>query len=1780
MSSPVLALADLFVKLFDEGELRQFLAGEPFELREALPSTGMSPKAFAFAAAETLLRYVEADRALFDRLEEARPRRAAEIRRARSRVVPDSPLEPGVVWCDGRYQLDERLGAGGFAEVWRATDRKSAMHVALKILHAYLADDRLARIRFVRGAQALVGLRHPGLVAVHLAEGCEGTRLYYVMDLVEGRSLKQIVEQPDRDRATLIELIGQVGEALAYCHEQGLVHRDVGPHNILVAKDGKARLVDFDLVGGDRFERLTATKPIGALPYLAPELLDGRAAPTPAADVYGLAMTAVFVLVGVECWSNAAALRNAEDLLMYTPADVALREVLRAALQREPQRRTQTVAEFCSALRSASARVGVESATGTPEFTEDGALRLWSTSPPELPKHLADAGVDLWPAEAVAQAVAGSPRSAAAFATIVPHLAGLTRVATVLALRGHRPAWLGLTRKDTPFLVCPGGHVVLYDSGPPDAEDLALARRYAPAGIPAALVDAWPGERPPDVAVLAEEIRRGVQHEPRWRSLARFTRSIEVHEAFDQVIGSSGKVAPRVMDALLGWLAGPPSIAALRGPIGAGRTHGLRLFAAHMAHEARIGGGTPVVLASAHGWRAPLRLSEVLAAAGYTAVESAAIRFAVASGECVLVLDDLDAPAQSMAGPPAYAQVEGELATWARVDGRILVASSPTFALSFDRVFDLATPFEPALSRLAEAMSDRLSNAATRQTGVRLGTISLLQLPQLGRALIEAGRDHGDLGPVRLRPAIERYLQSWCEHASLRAPGLTAEQHRLALETIAAAVWRDYPGLGSKALTRTLVDELPFGGGPAGRSSAQVAVDGAILTPARQNSITDEWLAAERERLMGVPLKPWRRHSERQAERDPDAVYFVHNTIFEVLLASHLARELAEGRLAALGGPRPSPNLCALVCAMPRWQQARAIVEEVLTSGRRVDLSERALLFALADPTLRSSLERPWRLSGAKLGGAALRGARLAGCELERAELVGADLREADLGGARLNGANLSCADLRGASLERANAADARLTGARVDGVNARGASFRGTSLFASSAGVGSPDFANADLAGADLEATLWSAPVGIERAMVEPHSHHCWSTTPGSFRDDAREVTALLSPPAFGWVNDIAWLPDGRALVSIDSSGHVVVWSARPLRPLRRWKAAAFGSTRLAISGDGRLLATWTEGQSARVWDMSSGAETHQGALAGLALSSAAWACTSITLALFASDGTTWLWKPERDALRRLTRAASGPASGAFLRDDTGLLRATATGSVELLDPSTDRVVAYNAYQSSGFGFAVSPDGRRIALKDFHRLAIVDIADGLADGSWLDIEELGTEPAIDWSPDGEYLVLGYGHSGHGAALWSVGARRWSHHLDAAQGRWLRLRFSPDGAWVIGVGAAGEVSLWDPRTGRRLEETARCGPGVAGVTVSPDRKTLLSCCGDKLQIWSLLGSGPPACRALVENELVCLLPDGSGVVAAREGVLAVEDLHGTRRRVLDRSARGGAGAWINGHLTCDQKVLVCRVEDDPRREFAAWELATGRKVLERSMQPGGPTRLYQAYTADLAHGLGIAAGQRAGKAVIDLWLADASLRRIVDQEQRCIYQLAVDAGGMWLASAPDGPAVSLWDLQRYVDEPDEIDARVVKLTTFALEGLLVDRLLFAPQGPTLAVACGDSVSLFDAATRARTHRFDGHGFRVHSLAFSADGRLLAVGDWSGQVRVWRIDTGALIFTAHVLPRGVVTRGARHNGSDHDVLGWYAQLGRHCVPVELFGGALADSEGIARELARELDFDGG
>lgn len=183
------------------------------------------------------------------------------------------PLADDMVLQD-RYRLEERLGRGGMATVWRARDLRLDRLVAVKAPSDALASDPAYVARFEREAQIAAGLSHPNLVAVY-DYGTHGGRPFLVMELIDGPTLAQRFEAGDWDAASRLaqELLG----ALHHIHRAGIVHRDVKPSNVLVGGDGRTRLTDFGIARPRDATSLTQTGLVLGTPrFLAPEVLRGE----------------------------------------------------------------------------------------------------------------------------------------------------------------------------------------------------------------------------------------------------------------------------------------------------------------------------------------------------------------------------------------------------------------------------------------------------------------------------------------------------------------------------------------------------------------------------------------------------------------------------------------------------------------------------------------------------------------------------------------------------------------------------------------------------------------------------------------------------------------------------------------------------------------------------------------------------------------------------------------------------------------------------------------------------------------------------------------------------------------------------------------------------------------------------------------------------------------------------------------------------------------------------------------------------------------------------------------------------------------------------------------------------------------------------------------------------------------------------------------------------------------------------------------------------------------
>jgi serine/threonine protein kinase len=194
---------------------------------------------------------------------------------------------PGVVLGDGRYRLDQLIGSGGMATVWRATDRRLARTVAIKLISDALADDPTYAERFAREARTAAGLSHANLVQVY-DYGADDRRPFLVMEYVDGGTLSERLERGPVRGDEAAAVAGDLLSALACIHSAGILHRDVKPANVLLSSDGRSRITDFGIAHPEDSTRLTQTGHlVGTLRYLAPEVIDGQPA-SRRSDLYAL----------------------------------------------------------------------------------------------------------------------------------------------------------------------------------------------------------------------------------------------------------------------------------------------------------------------------------------------------------------------------------------------------------------------------------------------------------------------------------------------------------------------------------------------------------------------------------------------------------------------------------------------------------------------------------------------------------------------------------------------------------------------------------------------------------------------------------------------------------------------------------------------------------------------------------------------------------------------------------------------------------------------------------------------------------------------------------------------------------------------------------------------------------------------------------------------------------------------------------------------------------------------------------------------------------------------------------------------------------------------------------------------------------------------------------------------------------------------------------------------------------------------------------------------------
>jgi serine/threonine-protein kinase len=279
----------------------------------------------------------------------------------------DEPTSAAAVPRVPGYELLELLGKGGMGEVWRARQVSLSRNVAVKLLPPRFAKDKEFVTRFEKEATALAALSHPGVVQI-IDRGQAGDHYFFVMELVPGINLREMMNNGKLSIRDALRIGAQVARAIDYAHEMKVVHRDLKPENILVDARGHVKIADFGLAGMKGSERdiaLTATAvAMGTVNYMAPEQRRDAKHVDHRADLYSLGVLLYEMLTG-ELPIGRFKLPS-----QRVPAvDPRLDEVIGSLLETEPEARPARANLIAEALE---ALTPISSATPSP-FVTSGA---------------------------------------------------------------------------------------------------------------------------------------------------------------------------------------------------------------------------------------------------------------------------------------------------------------------------------------------------------------------------------------------------------------------------------------------------------------------------------------------------------------------------------------------------------------------------------------------------------------------------------------------------------------------------------------------------------------------------------------------------------------------------------------------------------------------------------------------------------------------------------------------------------------------------------------------------------------------------------------------------------------------------------------------------------------------------------------------------------------------------------------------------------------------------------------------------------------------------------------------------------------------------------------------------------------------------------------------------------------------------------------------------------------------------------------------------------------
>lgn len=262
----------------------------------------------------------------------------------------------GATVLGNRYEILRKIGDGGMAFVYQARDKLLNRIVAVKVLRPEFVDDQEFLVKFKREAEAVASLSHPNIVNVYDV-GEDGKVHYIVMEYVDGQNLKEIIQDEGRlEEYTALDIAKQIARALSAAHRNGIIHRDIKPHNILISKDGRqVKVADFGIAKAVSSSTMTNMgSVIGSVHYISPEQAKGKHL-TSNADLYSLGIVLYEMIIGRVpfCGDSpiSIALKHINEDIAFTEEDKinipnSVRTIISKMTQKEPANRYQTAEEL------------------------------------------------------------------------------------------------------------------------------------------------------------------------------------------------------------------------------------------------------------------------------------------------------------------------------------------------------------------------------------------------------------------------------------------------------------------------------------------------------------------------------------------------------------------------------------------------------------------------------------------------------------------------------------------------------------------------------------------------------------------------------------------------------------------------------------------------------------------------------------------------------------------------------------------------------------------------------------------------------------------------------------------------------------------------------------------------------------------------------------------------------------------------------------------------------------------------------------------------------------------------------------------------------------------------------------------------------------------------------------------------------------------------------------------------------------------------------------------